>query len=127
MSGASPQVDCPVGSAPAGAALTRGWSSAATIWRRPELEFERGPQSPASGAVPRCSLLAYLPIEHLQRALMDLVRQTLPSSAAQLLTSTVESVARQRSGGMLWFGLTFALLSASNGFSGIMQQLNVVY
>jgi membrane protein len=73
------------------------------------------------------SLLAYLPIDHLQRALMDLVRQTLPSSAAQLLTSTVESVAGQRSGGLLWFGVTFALLSASNGFSGIMQQLNVVY
>lgn len=73
------------------------------------------------------SVLPYLPIPHLQEALMDIVRQALPSSSAQLLTSTVESVVADRSGGLLSFGFVFAIWSASNGLYAVMQQLNVVY
>lgn len=73
------------------------------------------------------SLLPYLPIPHLQDAIMDLVKQTLPASAAEMLTETVTNVVSKRSGGLLSFGLLFAIWSASNGLYALMQQLNVVY
>lgn len=73
------------------------------------------------------SILPYLPIANLERAIMDLVHEALAGSAADLLTSTVRSVVSQRSSGVLSFGLLFALWSASSGLHGLMQQLNVVY
>jgi membrane protein len=73
------------------------------------------------------SILPYLRIEHLQEAVTDLVSEALPGSAADLLTSTVQSVVSRRSGGRLWFSLVFALWSATSGLHGLMQQLNVVY
>lgn len=73
------------------------------------------------------SLLPYLPIPHLQQAILDLMGQLLPESAADLFTSTVESILSQRNGGLLSFGFLFAIWSASTGMYAVMQQLNVVY
>jgi membrane protein len=73
------------------------------------------------------SILAYLPIAHLQQAVTDLVREALPGSAAELLTQTVQSVASTRNTGLLSFGFMFALWSATSGLHGLMDQLNVVY
>jgi membrane protein len=73
------------------------------------------------------ALLPYLPIPRLDRAIMDLVREALPPSAADLLTKTVTNVVSRRSGGLLSFGLLFTVWSASNGLSALMQQLNVVF
>ncbi len=73
------------------------------------------------------SLLPYLPIPRLEQAIMDLVRQALPDSAAGMLTGTVKSVASRRSGGLLSFGFVFALWSASKGMHAMMRQLNRVF
>lgn len=73
------------------------------------------------------SVLPYLRIEDLQQTVMDLVREALPGSAADLLTSTVQSVVSQRRSGLLWFSFVFAIWSATSGLHGLMQQLNVVY
>lgn len=72
------------------------------------------------------SLLPYLPIPRVDDAIMDLVRQALPPSAADLFTGTVQNVASRR-GGLLSFGFVFAIWSASKGMLAVMQQLNVVY
>jgi membrane protein len=73
------------------------------------------------------SVLPYLQVENLEQAVMDLVSEALPRSAADLLTNTVRSVVSQRSSGLLSFGFVFALWSATSGLHGLMQQLNVVY
>lgn len=73
------------------------------------------------------SALPYLPIANLQQAITDLVRQVLPGNAADLLTSTVESVVARRSSGVLSFAFLFMLWSATSGLHGLMQQLNVIY
>jgi len=73
------------------------------------------------------SVLADLPIAHLQQAATDLIREALPGSAAESLTSTVESVASRRSTGLLSFGFAFALWSATSGVHGLMHQLNIAY
>jgi membrane protein len=73
------------------------------------------------------SVLPYLPIAHLDNAILDLVHQTLPATAADLMTNTVRAVVSQRSGGLVSFGLVFALWSAMSGMLVLMEQLNVVY
>jgi membrane protein len=73
------------------------------------------------------SLLPYLPIPHLKEAIFGLLRQLLPGSAAQLFTSTVDSLVSRRSGGLVSLGLGFALLTASSGVYALMKQLSRMY
>lgn len=73
------------------------------------------------------SLLPYLPIPHLQEAIFDLLDQLLPGAASELFSSTVQRIVSERNGGLLSFGLLFAVWTASSGMYAIMQQLNVVY
>jgi membrane protein len=73
------------------------------------------------------SLLPYLPIPNLQQAILDLVREVLPDNAADLLTSTVQSVISRRRTGVLSFAFLFTLWSSTSGLHGLMQQLNVAY
>ena len=73
------------------------------------------------------SLLPYLSIPHLQQAILDLLRQVLPEQSAKIFEGTTRHVSSERMGGLLTFGLTFTLWSASTGVSAIMEQLNVIY
>ncbi len=73
------------------------------------------------------SLIPYLPVEDLDRAIMDLLHQALPGEAAQALTSNVERLVNQRQGGLLSLGLLGTLWAASSGMYAIMQQLNITY
>ncbi|MDB4970596.1 MAG: hypothetical protein JWN44_6285 [Myxococcales bacterium] len=73
------------------------------------------------------TLLAYLPIPHLERALMHLVSDTLPADAAGLFRGVVESVFSKRRGGFLSVGLILTAWSTSSGVHALMQQLNVAY
>ena len=73
------------------------------------------------------TLLPYLPVPHLEQAIMDLLNQALPGEAANLFTGVVKDVTSQQRGGLLSFGLLFTIWSASNGLYAIMQQLNITY
>ncbi len=73
------------------------------------------------------SLLPYLSIPHLGRAITDLLYQVLPSQSANLFRGAVHHVASEKQGGLLTFGLIFTVWSASTGIYAIMQQLNVAY
>jgi membrane protein len=78
-------------------------------------------------AIVLLSLLPYLPIPHLERAIMDLLGQLLPANAAHLFTDTVRHVVSARRGGLLSFSLLFTVWSASNGVFGLMQQLDAIH
>jgi membrane protein len=73
------------------------------------------------------SLLPYLPIPDLEEAIMDLLNQALPGEAAGLFTDVVRDITSERRGGLLSFGLLFALWSGSTGLYAVMQQLNMTY
>lgn len=73
------------------------------------------------------SLLPYLPIPHLEQAIMDLLGQVLPQETAKLFTGVINDVVSNRHGGLLSFGLVFLVWSASSGLYAIMQQLNITY
>lgn len=73
------------------------------------------------------AVLPYLPVQQIDRAIMDLLRQALPGDAATLFADVVEEVTRERRGGLLSFGFVAALWAASSGMYAIMQQLNITY
>ncbi len=79
------------------------------------------------GAIFVISVVPYLPVPHLQQAVVDLTSQVLPASAAQVVTKSVQTVASGSSSLLLAFGLLFAVWSASSGLAGVMSQLNVIY
>lgn len=73
------------------------------------------------------ALIPYLPIERVDVAIMDLLRQALPANAADMFAGVVQEVTSQQRGGLLSFGLLAALWAASSGMYAIMQQLNTTY
>jgi membrane protein len=73
------------------------------------------------------TLLPYLPIAHLKEAVFEFLGQALPADAARLFIDIVEKVTSQQRGGLLSFGLIFAIWSASSGMYAVMQQLNTTY
>ena len=71
--------------------------------------------------------IPYLPIAHVDQAIMDLLRQALPGRAAEIFTAVVKEVTREQRGGLLSIGLAGALWATSSGMYAIMQQLNITY
>ena len=69
----------------------------------------------------------YLPIAHVDQAIMDLMREALPTRAADMLEGVVQQVTSERRGGLLTFGVAAAYWSASNGMYAIMRQLNAAF
>ena len=73
------------------------------------------------------ALLPYLPIAHVDQAIMDLLRQALPPRTAAMFSGVVQEVVSERRGGVLTFGIAAAGWASSSGMYAIMQQLNVAY
>ncbi|MCU0952363.1 MAG: YihY/virulence factor BrkB family protein [Burkholderiaceae bacterium] len=73
------------------------------------------------------AVIPYLPIERVDQAIMDLLHQAMPGSAADMFQNVVTEVTSERRSGLLSFGLLAALWAASSGMAAIMQQLNITY
>lgn len=73
------------------------------------------------------SLLPYLPIPHLDHAIMGLLARALPQEAADLLEGTVRHIVSERKGRLLSFSFLGMLWVASTGMYAVMQQLNHTY
>jgi len=72
------------------------------------------------------SLLPYLPIEDLQRAVFELLGDLMPREAAELFSDTVHKTVSERHTGLLSFGLLFGVWSATSGVLATLEQLDVV-
>ena len=73
------------------------------------------------------ALIPYLPVDRVDEAIMNFLRQALPARTASVFASVVDEVVRERRGGVLTLGLAVALWSSSAGMYALMQQMNVVY
>lgn len=73
------------------------------------------------------SLLPYLPIANLDRAIIDFLHQGLPGEAATVLEDTVARLVNDQKGGLLSLGFIGTMWAASSGMYAIMQQLNITY
>ena len=63
----------------------------------------------------------------LRDSLFNYLGKVLPSSASQLVSSTVFEVTSASGGGKIVFGILAALWAASNGMGAITQALNIAY
>lgn len=73
------------------------------------------------------SVLPFLPIDNLQAAVLDFMKQAMPGEASELLTGTVMDIVNNKNGSLLAFGTLGTIWAASSGIVAIMQQLNIVY
>lgn len=73
------------------------------------------------------AVLPYLPVQRIDEAIMDLLRQAMPADAATMFVDVVDDVTRERRGGLLSFGFLAALWTASTGMYAVMMQLNITY
>lgn len=63
----------------------------------------------------------------LRQSLFKYLGKVLPSSASELVSTTVFEVTSASSGGKIAFGILAALWAASNGMGAISESLNVAY
>jgi membrane protein len=70
------------------------------------------------------AVIPYLPIANVGQAIMNFLRQALPSAAATMFTKVVRDVMQNQSGGLLSFGAIATMWAASSGMAAIMKQLN---
>lgn len=73
------------------------------------------------------AVIPYLPVARVDQAVMDLLRQALPESAANLFVGVVAEITRVQRGGILSFGFVATFWAASAGMSAIIAQLNHTY
>ncbi len=73
------------------------------------------------------TLLAYLPVQHIDRALLHITRSALPADAGALIAGFVDNVVKHRRGDLLSFGAVLTVWSASGGIQALMHQLNVAW
>ena len=73
------------------------------------------------------SLLPFLPVERIDQAIMDILREALPSDAAGMVSNVVAEITSDKKGGLLSFGLLGVLWAASSGTYAMMLQLNNTY
>lgn len=75
------------------------------------------------------TLLGYLaaPGSDIRNDLLNYLGAVMPSSAIDLVHTTIDEVAKSRGGGKLSFGLLAALWAASNGMGAISETLNIAY
>ena len=70
------------------------------------------------------SLLPYLPIPNLEQTILASMHKAMPPQAADLFTSTVQSVVSERRGSLLSLGVLGTLWAASSGIQAVMQRIN---
>lgn len=63
----------------------------------------------------------------LRQSLFSYLAKVLPSSASQLVSTTVTEVSAASGGGKIAFGILAALWAASNGMGAITEALNIAY
>lgn len=73
------------------------------------------------------AIIPYLPLARVDEAILDLLRQALPASAADMFAGVVSDITREKRGGLLSVALAGALWAASTGMHAVMQQLNVAF
>src|SRR5690349_2054253 len=73
------------------------------------------------------AIVSLLPIPNLFQQILSVLARVVPPDSMGLVNKVVADVIRPHSGGLLSFGLLGSLWSASSGFAGMIEALNVAY
>ena len=67
------------------------------------------------------TLIPFIPIEHFQEGLMDIIRDLLPHSAWDLTENTLDDIINRQRGGLLSFVFVLAIYLATNGVDAMLE------
>lgn len=70
------------------------------------------------------TLIPYIPLEHFQDTLLNLIQTFLPSSTYETARSTIEDIIHHQRSGLLSFGFLFALFISAEGVFALMKWFN---
>jgi membrane protein len=73
------------------------------------------------------TIIPFIPIEHFQQTLLDLIDDLVPQSAYETIKDTVEDVVTRPHGGLLSVGFILTLYFATNGIHSLMEAFNNTY
>lgn len=73
------------------------------------------------------TLIPYIPIEHFQDQLFNLLRSLLPKSAFEATEDTIADIIKNPRGGLLSIGFISALYFSTNGFNAMINAFNETY
>ncbi|MBK8487752.1 MAG: YihY/virulence factor BrkB family protein [Chitinophagales bacterium] len=70
------------------------------------------------------TLIPYIPVQDLDRYLLNTLHEVLPESGFQFLESTITDIVSIKRGGLLSFGFLLAFFFATNGVNGLLLAFN---
>lgn len=73
------------------------------------------------------AVVGFLPLPHLFSQILELMARFVPADSMGLVRQVLTDVVTSRRGALLSFGLIGTLWTASSGFAGVIEALNVAY
>jgi membrane protein len=73
------------------------------------------------------TLIPYIPIEHLDQQIMQLLRENVPSGIYEDADQTIMDIIGRPRKGVLSFGFIFAMIASTNGMMSLMRSFDMVY
>lgn len=73
------------------------------------------------------TLIPYIPIDHFQDQLFNLMKSMLPKAAFEATEETIFDIIKNPRGGLLSFGFISALYFSTNGFNAMINAFNETY
>lgn len=73
------------------------------------------------------TLIPYIPINHFQDSLFNLLQSLLPKAAFEATEDTIADIIKNQRGGLLSIGFVSALYFSTNGFNAMMNAFNETY
>lgn len=73
------------------------------------------------------TLIAYIPIDNFQLAVMDLLKAIIPQQSYEVVKATLEDIISRQRGGLLSIGFIFALYFSTNGIAAVIEGFNRTY
>lgn len=70
------------------------------------------------------TLIPYVPVEHFQDRLLELIEQLMPQNAFASMKDTIEVIIRRQNSGLLSFGFIAALYFSTSGMTAMMSAFN---
>lgn len=70
------------------------------------------------------TLIPYIPVQDLDRYLLNTLHEVLPESGFQFLEATITDIISIKRGGLLSFGFLLAFFFATNGVNGLLLAFN---
>ena len=73
------------------------------------------------------TLIPYIPIDHFQDYLFNLLQSVMPKSAFEATQDTIADIVKKQRGGLLSLGFFTALYFSTNGFNAMINAFNETY